>query len=373
MPPIPDYIVRRVEEAARIEEVVADFVTLKHKGARYLGLCPFHDDHTIGSFSVYPAKNVYKCFKCDAKGGPVQFLMKHPRVNMTFPDAIRWLGRKYGVQTDDIDVNYVPPPPPPPPVRPILELPRLMMAQREDTSRNTLCNWIRTGIRWSDEQRARIEQVLKDYHVGTAKNGMTIFWQIDETGIVRDGKMMLYKPDGHRDKTKGYNFDWVHASLARPVIVKGADGWPVFDEEGKPVMEVHHRDIYDADKMDYKIVPFGLHLLDRYPKAGVNIVESEKTALLMAIACGNNAGQVWMACGGLEMLSRERLMPIINQRRIITLYPDRDGVEKWRAKVRSFGYDLMTVNSDPVLKWWHEGDGEKADIADVVINALNRI
>lgn len=110
MPPIPDYIVRRVEEAARIEEVVADFVTLKHKGARYLGLCPFHDDHTIGSFSVYPAKNVYKCFKCDAKGGPVQFLMKHPRVNMTFPDAIRWLGRKYGVQTDDIDVNYVPSP-----------------------------------------------------------------------------------------------------------------------------------------------------------------------------------------------------------------------------------------------------------------------
>ena len=117
---------------------------------------------------------------------------------------------------------------------------------------------------------------------------------------------------------------------------------------------------------------FGMHLLNAYGQTGqVNIVESEKTAIIMAIAYGNHSGDVWMACGGIEMLSRERLAPIIKQHRRIVLYPDRDGIDRWRAKLENLRYDRMHLNAEPVLNWWREEDGPKADVADVVVRIIN--
>ena len=113
MPGIDKIIIERVLDAAKIEEVVGDFVELKKKGVRYLGLCPFHADRHIGSFVVYPKKQCFKCFVCGEKGGVVEFLKKHER--LSFPDAIRWLGKKYNIETDMQDFNYTPPPPRPTP------------------------------------------------------------------------------------------------------------------------------------------------------------------------------------------------------------------------------------------------------------------
>ena len=350
MSKIDDQTIRRIKEAANIVDVVGDFVKLKKSGVRYLGLCPFHDDKHLGSFVVYPKGNVFKCFRCDAKGGPVEFVMKHE--NLTFPDAIRWLGKKYSIETDMTDFNYTPPPPRPKPAPlPMLALPMAMVESREPgREQNTLVNWLRTGIRWDATQRRRIDDVLKAYHVGHARQGHTIFWQIDNDGIVHTGKMMLYRPDGHRDREARYGFDWIHSALFRD---KRLPQW-------------------DEDKQEAKPTLFGLHLLDRYgPFATVNIVESEKTALIMAIAYGNHSGQVWMACGGLEMLNRERLKPIIEQHRRIVLYPDRDGIDRWRAKLENLRYDRMHLNAEPILNWWREEDGPKADVADVVVRIIN--
>lgn len=350
MSKIDDLTIRRIKEAANIVDVVGDFVKLKKRGVRYLGLCPFHDDKHLGSFVVYPKGNVFKCFKCDAKGGPVEFIMKHE--NLTFPDAIRWLGKKYSIETDMTDFNYTPPPPRPKPAPlPMLALPMAMVESREPgREQNTLVNWLRTGIRWDATQRRRIDDVLKAYHVGHARQGHAIFWQIDNDGIVHTGKMMLYRPDGHRDREARYGFDWIHSALFRD---KRLPQWDEEKQEAKPTL-------------------FGLHLLDRYgPFTTVNIVESEKTALIMAIAYGNHTGQVWMACGGLEMLNRERLKPIIEQHRRIVLYPDRDGIDRWRAKLENLRYDRMHLNAEPVLNWWREEDGPKADVADVVVRIIN--
>ncbi|MBO7315944.1 MAG: DNA primase, partial [Paludibacteraceae bacterium] len=63
-------------ETARIEEVVSDFVTLKKKGANFLGLCPFHNEKTP-SFIVSPAKGIFKCFGCGKGGNSVHFVMEH--------------------------------------------------------------------------------------------------------------------------------------------------------------------------------------------------------------------------------------------------------------------------------------------------------
>ena len=340
--------IERILKAAKIEDVVGEFVKLKKKGVRYLGLCPFHDDRHIGSFVVYPKGNCYKCFKCGAKGGVVDFLMEH--AHLSYPDAIRWLGNKYSIDTDMEDFNYTPPPPrpAPPPLQP-LRLPMGMVERTEHLDSDLLAAWIMTDINWDYIQRKRISEVLNDYHVGHGKNGHTIFWQIDELGEVRTGKMMKYKSDGHRDKTAPWNFDWIHSALFRDQRLTQ----------------------WDEDKQEAQLTFFGMHLLNRYPNATVNIVESEKTAVLMAIAYGNHATQVWMACGGLEMLSAERLKPITSQGRQIVLFPDRDGVGKWRAKAAQLPYKNIVLNEQPVTEWWKPQDGDKADIADVVVRILN--
>ena len=340
--------IERILKATKIEDVVGEFINLKKKGVRFLGLCPFHDDRHIGSFVVYPKGNCYKCFKCGAKGGVVDFLMEH--AHLSYPDAIRWLGKKYSIETDMEDFNYTPPPPrpAPPPLQP-LRLPMGMVERTEHLDSDLLAAWIMTDINWDYIQRKRVSEVLNDYHVGHGKNGHTIFWQIDELGDVRTGKMMKYKSDGHRDREASWNFDFIHSAL--------------FRDQRLPQ--------WNEDKQEAQLTFFGMHLLNRYPNATVNIVESEKTALLMAIAYGNHATQVWMACGGLEMLSRERLAPIISQGRQIVLFPDRDGIDKWKTKARQLDYPRLMIDCVPVQKWWKPEDGEKADIADVVVRILN--
>ena len=365
MAKIEKSIIEKILETAKIEEVVADFIDLKKKGVRYLGLCPFHDDRSLGSFVVYPKENCFKCFSCGAKGGAVDFLMNHAK--MSYPDAIRYLGKKYNIETDGVDIDFTPPPPKPaPPPLPTLELPKRLMAggllKVED---NTLVKWIRTGIKWDSVQRARIDQVLNHYVIGNSQQGMAIFWQLDENGKLRTGKMMKYRTDGHRDKSQGYNFDWIHSALSR----RWVNGEAVYESPWP------HPELFNPDKQEMRSCYFGLHLLDKYKRKDVEqtvcIVESEKTAILMAIAYGNNVKQVWMACGGIENINRDKMKPLIDQKRRIILYPDRDGIEKWRVKAEQLHYDRVTLDTTPVTKWWKPEDGEKADIADVVIRMIN--
>ena len=348
---IDDYTVQKVKDAARIEDVVGDFVELRKSGVRYAGLCPFHDDTHTGNFVVYPPKNIFYCFACEAKGGPVEFVMRH--LNLSFPDAIRWLGRKYGIETDGEDVKFTPPAPRPAPKQlPMLSLPIGMVAARKNLHGDALVAWIYKGVNWDAAQRKRIDTVLEDYHVGHSRQGMTIFWQIDDKQVVRTGKMMLYGLDGHRNRQVRYNFDYIHAAL--------------FRDRRLPE--------YDATKMEVRQCLFGLHLIDQGSmgvRRDVCIVESEKTALLMAIAYGNHAGQVWMACGGLQNLTEERLRPVIDRGLNIVVYPDRDGVKKWKDKAAEIHYDKLVVDDRPVTEWWQPGDGEKADIADVVVRMIN--
>lgn len=346
MAKISEDIIRAIIDRADIVEVVGDFLKLRKTGVRYTALCPFHDDKTDGNFIVYPRGNCYKCFTCDAKGGVVDFLMHYAK--MSYPDAIRWLGKKYCIEVDDVPLDWTPPPPrPTPPPLPVLILPWSMVNSREQLGQDTLCRWLRR-LPWDNCQLTRLLHVLMEYHVGHARQGHTIFWQIDEEGRVRTGKMMLYRDDGHRDKQSRHNFDWIHSML--------------FRDRRLPQ--------YDEDKMECKPCIFGLHLLSKYPDADVRIVESEKTAIIMATAYGNSSSQVWMACGGAENLNRDKLAPIVKQHRHITLYPDRDAIDKWRAKAANLHYDRVSVDTQAVTEWWREEDGEKADIADVVIRML---
>ncbi len=84
----------RIIDAARIEEVVGEFVTLRKRGVNYTGLCPFHDERTP-SFSVSPSKGICKCFSCGKGGNVVHFIMEHEQ--LSFQEALKWLAAKYHI------------------------------------------------------------------------------------------------------------------------------------------------------------------------------------------------------------------------------------------------------------------------------------
>ena len=88
----------RIFDAARIEEVVGDFVQLKKRGANYIGLCPFHNEKTP-SFNVSPVRNIYKCFGCGKGGNAVNFVMEHE--HYTYPEALRFIAGKYAIEIEE--------------------------------------------------------------------------------------------------------------------------------------------------------------------------------------------------------------------------------------------------------------------------------
>lgn len=339
---------QRIKDAANVKDVISEFYTLKRDGsAGFTCLCPFHEDRHIGSFKVSEARNYYKCFSCGESGGPVDFLMKHE--NMSYPDALRRLGAKYGIEVEGADswkdkVKECTPHEPPKPLPMIAFSQEMVDVLKSRNKDNTFCNWVRS-LPWDDDQKRRVEKMINNYQIGHTKEGHAVFWQIDEHGIVHTGKMMKYKADGHRDKVSEHNFDWVHSVLLR------AGQWNYETHEARTCY-------------------FGQHLINCLPHATINLVESEKTALICAIAYGNMWNNLWIATGGKQFFKRDKLQSLIDANRTIVVYPDKDGIEEWKAIVKHIGYDRMIVNDAFFKTYWRPEDGPKADIADIILRMM---
>ncbi len=94
--------IEKVYDAARIEDIVRDYVDLKNRGSNLLGLCPFHKEKTP-SFTVSPSKNIYKCFGCSKAGGPVQFVMEVEQ--LSYVEAIRAIAKRYNITLEETKLN----------------------------------------------------------------------------------------------------------------------------------------------------------------------------------------------------------------------------------------------------------------------------
>lgn len=99
---ISEAVINKVFDAAPIEEVVGEYVTLKRAGANFKGLCPFHDDKNP-SMSVSPSKGIYKCFSCGKGGNSVQFIMEHE--GLSYPLAIKFLADRYNIEIEEGQIN----------------------------------------------------------------------------------------------------------------------------------------------------------------------------------------------------------------------------------------------------------------------------
>lgn len=85
----------KITDAAQIQDVVSDYVTLRKRGVNMLGLCPFHNEKTP-SFTVSPAKGIFKCFGCGKGGNSVHFIMEHEQIS--YYEALKFLAKKYHIE-----------------------------------------------------------------------------------------------------------------------------------------------------------------------------------------------------------------------------------------------------------------------------------
>ena len=172
--------------------------------------------------------------------------------------------------------------------------------RRSHSPKSIFWQWLSdTAARQLGIGGSRLQQLYDDYLLGATRSRMAIFWQIDHRGRVHGGHIMQYRPDGHRDGFQG----WTHVPLIR---------WGLLP----------------ADWQLYQCL-FGEHLLPRRPEACVCIVESEKTALVMAALRPN---YLWLATAGSAGLSPERVQCL--QGRRVTLFPDSGCYDKWLQQMQ---------------------------------------
>ena len=99
---ISQHSIQQILSRIDIIDIVGGFIKLKKRGTNYLGLCPFHNEKSP-SFTVSPAKEIYKCFGCGRSGNSISFLMEHEKY--TYVEALRWLANKYNVEIEETETS----------------------------------------------------------------------------------------------------------------------------------------------------------------------------------------------------------------------------------------------------------------------------
>ncbi len=204
-------------------------------------------------------------------------------------------------------------------------------ASLKDYDRNNFIKFLLTLF-----ERATVEELIARFRIGTNNEGQTVFWQIDEQGCIRSGKIIAYAIDGKRIKP---------------------------GDSDRPAIAWVHRRLRLADfQLDQCL--FGAQQLPAELGKTVAIVEAEKTAI---IASALMPEFVWLASGGKQNLKPEKFQPL-KQRRVI-LFPDADGFCEWSKNAQALRLCCadLTVNELLETSLSDEEKREGLDIADFLI------
>lgn len=217
--------------------------------------------------------------------------------------------------------------------------------QRRQSDQSPFCRAL-VSCGYLTEQQ--MQQAARRYRLGKTRDEGVIFWQIDDHDELRDGKIMYYRPDCHRDHDR--NPTWASYQLRRAGLLP------------------------DSFRSDHCL--FGLHLLAPEAAAAtaaeaVAVVESEKTAVIMSAL---RPDFIWMATGGKTELNVAKLKPLAGRR--VILFPDtdetgdtyRDWFDVARAATDVFGHPF-TVSSLLEQRASPRQRAAKIDIVDLLFPA----
>ncbi|NLH33797.1 MAG: hypothetical protein GX470_07695 [Lentimicrobium sp.] len=200
---------------------------------------------------------------------------------------------KAGYLTNTEQNTWNPPPPPKPQPSSYIN-PELFRQSLKNYNQNNFTTWLTSLL-----DLATVNELVSRYHIGTSKHwpGATVFWQIDQNGLIHSGKIMLYNQyDGKRIKEPYNHINWVHK-------------------------------VANLQNFNLSQCYFGEHLLAFNPTKPIALVESEKTAIIASVYLPQFN---WLAVGSLNNLSIEKFRPLAGRK--IALWPDLNCFGKWSQK-----------------------------------------
>jgi len=398
---ISQQTIQQILSRIDIIEIVGAFVKLKKRGTNYLGLCPFHNEKTP-SFTVSPAKEIYKCFGCGRSGNTISFLMEHEKYS--YAEALRWLAARYNVEIEEKELN-----PQQRQQQQLAESLYIINAFAQKFFSDTMFNTEEgqdVGLSYLKE-RGFSEETMRKFQLGYSPDARDVFARaalaaqynleyLQKSGlvVVRDEKPM--------DNYRGRVIFPVHNQTGKVIgfgarIIRSNDRAPKYINTPENELYIKSRILYGAyqarqaiDKQDECLLVEGYTDVISLHQAGVeNVVASGGTSLtidqlrlikkytnhLTIIYDGDGAG-IKAALRGLDMALEESLdvrLVLIPDKEDPDSYVRKIGAAAFRDFVASNKKDFVLFQLEVALKDAAGDSNKKAAVVNQVAETISRI
>lgn len=384
-----------------IIEVVGSFVKLKKRGTNYLGLCPFHNEKTP-SFTVSPAKEIYKCFGCGKSGNTIGFLMEQEKYSYT--EALRWLANKYNVEIEETETS-----------------PEFKIQQQAADSLYIINSFAQSFF--SDQlfnseegqdialsylkERGFREEIIRKFQLGfnpSAKDNFTqaaLHAQYNREFLLKSG-LVVQRDEKLMDNYRGRIIFPVHNQSGKVLgfgarIIKSNDKAPKYINTPENELYVKSKILYGSyfarmaiDKADECLLVEGYTDVISLHQAGIeNVVASGGTSLtpdqlrlikkytnnLTIIYDGDSAG-VKAALRGLDLALEESLnvkLVLIPDKEDPDSYVNRIGAEAFRKFVADNKKDFILFQLETSLKEAGNDSTKKSQLVNQVAETISKI
>lgn len=188
--------IQQVKDSVVTHEVVGSVISLKKKGIDYTALCPFHTERTP-SFSVSPAKNIYKCFGCGKSGDGITFLMDHQK--LSFIEAIRWIAEKNNIQLEETvsKKNIIKPQPRLEKLSPDF----IEYFEKRGISNNTLLRFkVTESLEWMPKAKKEVRAVCFNYFKDDEVINIKFRASNKDFKLSKDSELIFYNLDSIKDE-----------------------------------------------------------------------------------------------------------------------------------------------------------------------------
>jgi DNA primase len=393
--------IEQITNRIDIIDVVGEYVKLKKRGANYLGLCPFHNEKTP-SFTVSPAKEIYKCFGCGKSGNTITFLMEHEKYSYT--DALKWLAQRYNIEIQETEVSDE--------TRTAQQAAESLyavnnFAQKFFTEQLLLTEEGQSNAFTYLEERGYDKNIIEKFQLGynpTQRNSFTtaaLQQQFNQEVLLKSG-LVANRNEELTDNYRGRIIFPIHNTTGKIIgfgarVIGKADKAPKYINTPENEIYVKSKVLYGAyfarhaiDKQDECLLVEGYTDVISLQQSGIeNVVASGGTSLTtdqlriikkysnnLTIIYDGDAAGVKAAMRGLDMALEEGL----NVK--LVLIPDKEDPDSYVKKVGTSSFqkfiaenkkDFILFQLDVLLKDAGNDITKKNDAVNQVAESLSRM
>jgi DNA primase len=393
--------IQQILSRVDIMDIVGSFVKLKKRGTNYLGLCPFHHEKSP-SFTVSPAKEIYKCFGCGKSGNSISFLMEHEKYS--YVEALRWLANRYQVEIEETQVSD--------------EVRQQQQVADSLYILNQFAQKYFSQFLWEAEEGLQIgysylqergftDEIIRKFQLGYAPDQRDTFVQTAlqqqyNPDLLQKSGLAVFRNEMWLDNYRGRIIFPIHNNTGKVIgfgarIIKKNDRAPKYINTPENELYVKSKILYGSyfarhaiDKADECLLVEGYTDVISLHQAGIeNVVASGGTALtpdqlrlikkytnnLTIIYDGDGAG-IKAALRGLELALEERLhvqLVLIPDKEDPDSYVRKVGTDAFRQFITDNKKDFILFQLEVALKDAGNDPQRKSQVVNQMAETIAKI